>query len=115
MVASARITVTAGPDRGKVFQLTGEMVRLGKGLDNDVVLTDAQVGDHHASIVRREGRFAIFTSVSKGLDVDGTEVPPERWVWLPSSATIRIGQKTSVEFVANGSVEAAAAVAAQLA
>jgi hypothetical protein len=102
MSLCATITVTAGPDRGKVFELTGEMVRLGKSPENEVVLSDAQVGDHHASIVRREGRFAIYTTEPAGLEVDGTEVPSERWVWLPEAATIRVGRRTSVEFVVSG-------------
>src|SRR5438105_5024008 len=102
MSVCARITVTSGPDRGKVFELTGEMVRLGKAPHNEVVLSDTLVSDQHASIVRREGRFAIFTPVPEGLEVDGTEVPSERWVWLPETATIRVGQRTSVDFVANG-------------
>src|SRR6516165_2169388 len=102
MSVCARITVTSGPDRGKVFELTGEMVRLGKAPHNEVVLSDALVSDQHASIVRREGRFAIFTPFAEGLEVDGTEVPSERWVWLPESATIRVGQRTSVDFVVNG-------------
>lgn len=99
----AKITVTSGPDRGKVFELAGEMLRLGKSPENDVVFSDSQMGDHHASIVRREGRFAIFTSLPEGLEVDGTEVPAECWVWLPETATIRVGGRTSVEFKTNGS------------
>src|SRR5262245_43420741 len=99
MSLCATITVTAGPDRGKVFELTGEMIRLGKSPENEVVLSDAQVGNHHASIVRREGRFAIYTSEPAGLEVDGTEVPLDQWVWLPEAATIRVGRRTSVEFV----------------
>jgi hypothetical protein len=108
MSVCARITVTSGPDRGKVFELTGEMVRLGKAPHNEVVLSDTLVSDQHASIVRREGRFAIFTPVPEGLEVDGTEVPTERWVWLPETATIRVGQRTSVDFVANGAGESVA-------
>src|SRR5437879_4086499 len=111
MSVCARITVTSGPDRGRTFELTGEMVRLGRSPENEVVFSDEQVGDHHASIVRREGRFAIFTSVPSGLEIDGTEVPPERWVWLPETATIRVGERTSLEFVADGSDDEASAAA----
>ncbi len=98
MALCATITVTAGPDRGKVFELAGEMVRLGTAPDNEVIFSDNQVGDHHASIVRREGRFAIFSAVAEGIEVDGTQVPAERWVWLPEAATIRVGARTSIEF-----------------
>src|SRR5579863_2269079 len=113
MSPCATITVTSGPDRGKVFELTGEMARLGTAPDNEVVLSDSQVGDHHASIVRREGRFAIFTSVSEGLEVDGTEVPAERWVWLPEATSIRVGRRTSVDFVVNGAGQASATMVAE--
>jgi hypothetical protein len=112
MSVCARITVTSGPDQGKVFELTGEMVRLGKAPHNEVVLSDTLVSDQHASIVRREGRFAIFTPVPEGLEVDGTEVPSERWVWLPETATIRVGQRTSVDFVTDGGGQGAASPAA---
>ena len=100
MSDTAKITVTAGPDKGRVYDLTGEMIRLGRSPENQVVFTDSQVGELHASIVCREGRFAIHTLLADGLEVDGTEVPPERWVWLPDSATIRVGRRTSIEFTA---------------
>jgi pSer/pThr/pTyr-binding forkhead associated (FHA) protein len=101
MSDTARITVTSGPDKGRVYELTGEMIRLGRSPENNVVFTDTQVEEQHASIVCREGRFAIHTLLADGLEIDGTEVPPERWVWLPESATIRVGRRTSVEFIAS--------------
>ncbi|MGE5192087.1 MAG: FHA domain-containing protein [Deltaproteobacteria bacterium] len=113
MSVCATITVTSGPDRGKVFELTAEMVRLGKAAENEVVLSDAQVGDHHASIVRRDGRYAIFTSEPGGLEIDGTEVPAERWVWLPETATIHLGKRTVVDFAVGGGGEEPALAAAE--
>src|SRR5262249_12326199 len=112
MSVCATITVTAGPDRGKVFELTGEMVRLGTAPDNEVLFSDAQVNEHHASIVRREGRFAIFSSVPQGLQVDGTEIPAERWVWLPEAAWIRVGRRPTVDFTTNGADVASSATEA---
>jgi hypothetical protein len=106
MSDTAKITVTAGPDKGRVYDLTTEIVRLGRSPENEVAFTDSQVLEQHASIVCREGRFAIHTSVPDGLEVDGTQVPPERWVWLPEAATIRIGARTSFEFVAAAIVSA---------
>lgn len=103
MSASAKITVTAGPDRGRVYELTGDMVRLGRSPENDLVLSDAQLGEHHASIVFRDGRYAICAAASAGLEIDGTEVPSERWVWLPEAAMICFGRSTRMEFVLNGS------------
>lgn len=103
MSAQAKISVATGPDRGKSFALTGELTRVGKGPENDLVLTDAQVtADHLASIVERDGRYAIITTIPGGLEIDGTEVPAERWVWLPDMARIRVTRDTSLQFSRNG-------------
>jgi len=102
MSDTARITVTSGPDKGRVYELTGEMIRLGRSPDNEVVFTDSQIEELHASVVCREGRFAIHTLLANGLEIDDTEVPPERWVWLPESVSIRIGRRTIVDFTAGG-------------
>lgn len=106
MSDTARITVTSGPDQGRVYELTGEMIRLGRSPDNNVVFTDSHVGEQHASIICRDGRFAIHTLLADGLEIDGTEVPPERWVWLPELATIRVGRRTSVEFTSGNGANA---------
>ena len=115
MSADAKITVLSGPDRGRVYELTGEMVRLGRSPENDLVLSDAQLGEHHASIVFREGRYAICAAAAAALEIDGTEVPPDRWVWLPEAARIRFGQSTSVEFAVNGNRPVAATANAEAA
>jgi len=112
MSVSATITVTAGPNRGKVFELAGEMARLGTAPDNEVVLSDPQLGNYHASIVHRQGRFAIFTSVPDGVAVDDTILPVERWVWLPEKTTIRLGSRTTADFVVNQAEKPSSAIKA---
>ncbi len=104
----ARITVISGPDKGRVYELTGEMIRLGRSPENEIVFTDSQIEELHANVVCREGRFAIHTMHADGLQIDGTEVPPERWVWLPGSVSIRIGKRTVVDFAAGTEGTAAA-------
>lgn len=98
MSDTARMIVISGPDKGRVYELTGEMIRLGRSPDNEIVFTDSQIEELHANVVCREGRFAIHTMLANGLEIDGTEVPPERWVWLPESVSIRIGKRTVVNF-----------------
>lgn len=94
MDATATISVTAGPDAGKAFPLTEELVHIGRGGDNQVVLSDATLAEHQASIVRRNGRYAIYAPAAGTVQVDGADIPPEKWVWLPSSATVRLGTQT---------------------
>ena len=97
MEAGAQITVTTGPDEGKAFSLSDELVHIGRGTDNQIVLSDPTLSEHHASIVRRNGRYAIYAPAVGGVRVEGNVIPAERWVWLPSSATVCLGEGTVFE------------------
>jgi hypothetical protein len=110
MVATASITVTSGPDCGKSFALASDVVRLGRGPENEIVFSDPQMGEHQASIIHRDGRYAIVTASPDGLEIDGTEVPPERWVWLPDGASIRVSRMTRIQFATGEANSAPASV-----
>jgi hypothetical protein len=105
MPSRAKITVTTGPDRGRTLALSGELMRVGRAPQNDLVLSDAQLADHLASIVERDGRYAIITTIPQALEIDGTEIPAERWVWLPNEARIKVSPRTMLQFVAGVAVE----------
>jgi hypothetical protein len=105
MPSRAKITVTTGPDRGRTLALSGELMRMGRAPQNDLVLSDTQLADHLASIVERDGRYAIITTIPQALEIDGTEIPAERWVWLPNEARIKVSPRTMLQFVAGIGVE----------
>lgn len=96
MSPAATITVTDGPDTGRAFPLLDDLVHIGRGADNQVVLNDAALAEHQASIVRKQGRLAIYSPASGAVQVDGNDIPAERWVWLPRTATIQLGALTVV-------------------
>jgi hypothetical protein len=49
--AAAKLVVIAGPDQGRVFDLrSGLEVRIGRAVDNDVVLTDIAVSRKHLAL-----------------------------------------------------------------
>jgi hypothetical protein len=96
MEASPQLVVTGGPDQGRSFALTEELVHIGRSAENQVVLTDPALGDHQASVVRRNGRYAIYTPAAGQVSVDGSDIPGERWVWLPPGAAVRLGGNTVV-------------------
>ncbi|HTI49964.1 MAG TPA: hypothetical protein VL475_03395 [Planctomycetaceae bacterium] len=99
--------MTTGPDRGRSLALSGELMRVGRAPQNDLVLSDPQLADHLASIVERDGRYAIITTIPRGLEIDGTEIPVERWVWLPDEAQIKVSPRTMLQFMTgNGAGEA---------
>jgi Protein of unknown function (DUF3662)/FHA domain len=45
--------------RRQTWPLSGKQVRIGRGLDNEVVLDDASVSRHHAEITREDGALEV--------------------------------------------------------
>ena len=93
-----RIVVTTGPERGKVFELEGELVHIGRAPENQIVLEDPGLSDHQATILHKNGRYAIFRPDESDVEVDGSEIPSEQWVWLPLEAKLQFGRRTSCQF-----------------
>ena len=46
------VYVLCGPDAGRAFLIKGERLRVGRGLDNDIVLNDTSVSRHHLTLTR---------------------------------------------------------------
>lgn len=93
----ARLSFTSGPDRAQSFELAEDLVHLGRGAESAFVLTDPTAADHVASIVCRSGRYAIFCP-AEGVQVEGTDIPPEKWIWLPEAATVQLTRRTAARF-----------------
>jgi hypothetical protein len=98
MPHACRIVVTTGPDRGKVFDVEEELAHIGRSPENHVVFDDPGMSEHHASILQREGRFAIYRQKSAEVQVDGGEIPSEKWVWLPTNSRLQFGRRTACQF-----------------
>ncbi len=99
---TAKITVVGGPDKGMAFRLTDELIHVGRAENSHVALTDLSVAEHHLSIVFRNGRYAIYTPIEHSVAVDDSVIPHARWVWLPATARIRVGEKTVLHFSESG-------------
>ncbi len=99
MPQACRLSITTGPERGKVFEIEDELVHLGRSDENQIVLDDPSLSPLHASILRKNGRFAIYRSGDGEVHVDGSEIPTEKWVWLPSSVKLQFGRRTSAQLV----------------
>ncbi len=99
MNPSARITVNTGPDRGNRFEIIEELVQIGRAPENSLVLSDPLLDEVQINITRRGGRHAIFVSGTDEIEVDGTRIPPDRWVWLPQLALVQVTRRTALEFV----------------
>jgi hypothetical protein len=62
--AGDKLVVIAGNDRGREFPLAGKSVTVGRGIDNDVVLTDIAVSRKHLSIEHDGTRYKIVDAGS---------------------------------------------------
>ena len=94
---TCRIVVTTGPDRGKVFEVDEELIHIGRADENQIVLDDPSLPDHQASVLRKNGRFAIFRPTDAEVQVDGANIPAEKWVWLPNDVRLQFGRRTSCQ------------------
>lgn len=96
--APAKLSILSGPDAGKQFGLTEELIHIGRAGDNQIVLSDPTLGDHQASLASRNGRYAIYVPTGQRVEVEGSPIPVEKWVWLPVAASLRFGTGTVCRF-----------------
>ncbi|MBI3760858.1 MAG: FHA domain-containing protein [Chloroflexi bacterium] len=59
MAAGFRLTMMQGPTPGKVFELTKDILTVGRDVSNDIVINDAEVSRHHARLTRQAGGYMI--------------------------------------------------------
>jgi pSer/pThr/pTyr-binding forkhead associated (FHA) protein len=86
---------------GERFRIrSGAMTRLGRALDNDVVIPHASVSRHHASIVATGGVFELHDLNSQnGTYVGGSRVTDAR---LADGDSVRLGEAAFTFHVTNG-------------
>lgn len=86
----ASLHVIEGPDRGRLFALTGTTITIGRSAENTIVLNDVAVSSVHSKIIRSEnGQFTLHDNAStNGTFVNGREA---RVADLKHGDTVRIG------------------------
>jgi pSer/pThr/pTyr-binding forkhead associated (FHA) protein len=57
--SSFRLIVRTGPNPGMVFDLTKEVILVGRDVTNEVVLGDAEVSRQHARLTRTPGGYVL--------------------------------------------------------
>jgi pSer/pThr/pTyr-binding forkhead associated (FHA) protein len=66
-----KLRIEKGAEAGRVFDLDSELITIGRAADNDIVVSDAMVSQHHAKIWRDlDGKISVTDMDS----VNGTEV-----------------------------------------
>ena len=93
---AVHLEILTGPDQGKTFPLDSELLHIGRGTDNGVVLNDPELGDFHASLSQQEGRLSLYANEANQIKVGGTLIPGQQWVSVPSGVKIHLGGQTEV-------------------
>ncbi|MBI4859136.1 MAG: FHA domain-containing protein, partial [Candidatus Riflebacteria bacterium] len=91
-IRECELVVLDGPDKGRRFRLQGAVVRVGKGEDNDVALSDEAVSRTHLVIEdREEGYLLKDLGSTNGSFVNGVQT---REAVLEPGATVVLGKTT---------------------
>jgi hypothetical protein len=76
----------------QVFQLGEPTLRLGRALDNNIILGDARVSRHHARLRWQDGQYHVSDAGSRlGLAVNGQAVAPGEEVPLTHGDRLSLG------------------------
>lgn len=100
------LEILTGPDQGKTFPLESELLHIGRGADNGVILSDPQIGDFHASVSQQQGQLSLYANEANQIRVAGALVPGQQWVHVPLDAKIHLSGQTEVRVVESGPASA---------
>ncbi|MBI5529868.1 MAG: FHA domain-containing protein [Deltaproteobacteria bacterium] len=96
-----RLIVVDGANKGEEYALERDIISLGRGADNDIVIRDVSVSRKHAKVIRDDGEFRLVDLGSgNGTLLNGRKVTDET---LLSGAVFKMGN-TVMRFVQIGDV-----------
>ena len=108
-----RLDILTGPDQGMSFPLESELLHIGRGADNSIVLTDSQLGDFHASVSLQQGRMSLYANEANQIRIGESLIPGQQWVEVPEGAIIHLGGQTEVRVVDSSRVAASSVIVAE--
>ena len=83
-------------DTFKKYPVLREQTTIGRGEDNDVVLKDPAVSDHHGMILKvrdREGFYYVYRNLSKTNPTEYLNQEEKNYEWLNYKEEIFLGEK----------------------
>jgi hypothetical protein len=98
--AFASLTVVESPTlrKGQAFDLSGDVVTIGRGANNSIIVPDPPVSRNHAEIRRQGSEFRLFDLGSKyGTSVNDARVG-EAGLPIRDGDKLRLGTRTMVLF-----------------
>ena len=86
----AWLAVVAGPSKGVTHQIHAGSNNIGRGQDNDLVLTDSGVSRQHALVVAENEKLTLFDLASTGsTELNGQKLEP---AILSTTSQIKLGE-----------------------
>lgn len=93
-----QLKMLRGPEPGKIYDLTGENMTIGRGRKNDVIIHDNEVSREHCRLVRVLEDYEIHDGIStNGTFVDGHKVDSSGWM-LYNNCIIEIGDSITFQY-----------------
>ncbi len=96
----ARLTMLRGPTVGSVYELTGDVITLGRGSKNEIVIQDNEVSREHLRLVRVADGYEVHDLGSS----NGTFINGQRLVgnWqLHTGFLVELGDSITLEYESN--------------
>lgn len=91
------LTVRRGPDAGRVYELHEDVIQIGRGSKNNIVLDDNDVSRNHCRLVRQADDYSILDLDStNGTFINGQRVNSNRV--LHNGNLIELGDTITLEY-----------------
>jgi pSer/pThr/pTyr-binding forkhead associated (FHA) protein len=93
----AQLTMRRGPQAGKIFELTADVITIGRGAKNDIIIDNDDVSRDHCRLVRVTADYELHDlNSANGTFIDGQRVSKNRV--LPSTSLIELGDSITFEY-----------------
>jgi predicted component of type VI protein secretion system len=103
-----RLVMSAGPNPGKVFELTMDSMSIGREAGNDIVIQDSEISRNHARISRRGASFLLEDLGStNGTFVNRQRISSPRM--LAAGDEVGFGENVTLSFQGEGAAPTVAA------
>lgn len=96
-----RLNIIRGPEPGLSIDLELEVIRIGRGRKNEIIIHDNEVSREHCRLVRVLDDYEIFDDTStNGTYVNGKKIDGTGWL-LGARSIIELGDSITLEYLPN--------------
>lgn len=93
----AQLTMRRGPQAGKVYPLTADVITIGRGTKNDIVIDNDDVSRDHCRLIRMTADYELQDlNSANGTFINGQRVSSNRV--LPATSLIELGDSITLEY-----------------